>query len=99
MPCAVVSCACTFFASLLKIPQNHVTRRAGLVMRIAHVVGILTREGQNYFIIPDDKRMGLRYYLTGAEKPDRLGSELGSKVIAHIVSYPSKKKTPVAPVF
>ena len=62
------------------------------------VVGILAREGQNYFIIPDDKRMGLRYYLTGAEKPDRLGSELGSKVIAHIVSYPSKKKTPVAKI-
>ncbi len=77
-------------------------RRAQVVKilqrNLKDVVGILAREGRNYFIIPDDKRMGLRYYLSGSEKKDLLGSELGAKVIAKIVAYPSKKTPPMAKI-
>ncbi|HNR64075.1 MAG TPA: ribonuclease R [Thermotogota bacterium] len=77
-------------------------RRAQVVKilqrNLKDVVGILAREGRNYFVIPDDKRMGLRYYLSGSEKKDLLGSEPGAKVIARIVAYPSKKNPPMAKI-
>lgn len=62
-----------------------------LQRNLSNIVGILAKEGRNYFVIPDDKRMGLRYYLSADEKQDLLETLPGEKVIAKITSYPSKK--------
>jgi ribonuclease R len=75
-------------AQVAKILQRNLTQ----------IVGILAREGRNYFIIPDDKRMGMRYYLPGSEKKDLLGTELGEKVIGRITGYPSRKDAPKAKI-
>ncbi len=71
-------------AEVVKVIQRNMTE----------VVGVLTKEGKKYYVIPDEKRIGYRFYVKMNNAKSLKGALPGEKVLAKIVSYPSRRIPP-----
>jgi len=61
---------------------------------MSEVVGVLIKEGKKYFVLPDEKRVGYRFYVKTTSQKSLKGARPGEKVLAKITSYPSRNTPP-----
>jgi len=71
-------------AEVVRVLQRNLTR----------VVGVLVQQGKKYFVIPDDKKLGLQFVVDMRSKNDLLGAIPGQKVFGDITMYPHRGQLP-----
>ncbi|HPE67886.1 MAG TPA: ribonuclease R [Thermotogota bacterium] len=69
-----------------------------LERNLSKVAGVLVREGKLHYVVPDDRRINLRFAVPIRNQADLKGATPGEKVIAQITRYPSPGSYPTVAI-